>query len=254
MVDRLGNEDTVQIDAKDADGKTWVRDMNAAKDGAMINKVAVGNGAPAERITAFVTYPEWQWLIAGSVPTASLRDELEASRNRFLAGGLLVALAVSAAFWWLLRRMVSQPLAQAADAAGRLASGDLTARLDTPRNDEIGQLMRAIDGVGQGLTEIVDKVCGSVSAIAGSRARSPAATPTCPRELHRRRAASSGPWRASRSSQPRSSKTPTTRTTPTRPWSALPMRRAPAVPRWAAWWQRWPTSIAMRSRWSTSSA
>jgi len=168
MVDRSGSEGTVQIDAKDAEGKSWVRDMIAAKDGDVINTVAIGNNAAVERLTAFATYPEWKWLIAGSVPTASLRNELEASRNLFLAGGLLAALVVSAAFWWLLRRMVSQPLAHAADAAGRLASGDLTARLETTRNDEIGQLMRAIDGVGQGLSGIVDKVRGSVGAIAGS--------------------------------------------------------------------------------------
>ncbi|SDP44953.1 methyl-accepting chemotaxis protein-2, aspartate sensor receptor [Ralstonia sp. 25mfcol4.1] len=168
MVDRSGSEGTVQIDAKDADGKPWIRDMIAARDGAVVGTVAIGNSAPTERLTAFVTYPEWQWLIAGTVPMASLRDELVASRNRFLAFGLLVALVVSAAFWWLLRRMVSQPLAEAADAAGRLASGDLTTRLDTRRNDEIGQLMRAIDGVGQGLTGIVDKVRGSIGAIAGS--------------------------------------------------------------------------------------
>ncbi|RZT38455.1 methyl-accepting chemotaxis protein [Cupriavidus agavae] len=168
MVDRSGSEGTVQIDATDANGKPWVRDMIAAKDGNVTNTVAIGSGAAVERLTAFVTYPEWQWLIAGSVPTASLRDEVETSRNRFLAGGLLAALAVSAAFWWLLRRMVSQPLANAAHAASRLASGDLTARLQTSRNDEIGELMRAIDGVGQGLTGIVDKVRGSVGAIAGS--------------------------------------------------------------------------------------
>jgi len=171
LVDRAGGEGSVRIDAKDADGKTWVRDMIAAKEGSMVHTVAMGNdgnGATAERLTAFATYPEWQWVIAGTVPMDSLRGELVASRNRFLAAGLLVALAVSAAFWWLLRRMVSQPLTHAAGAASRLAEGDLTARLDSPRNDEIGELMRAIDGVGQGLTGIVDKVRGSVAAIAGS--------------------------------------------------------------------------------------
>jgi len=168
IVDRGGSEGTVQIDAKDADGKPWIRDMIAAKDGAVLNTVKLGNGAPTERLTAFASYPEWQWVIAGTVPLASLRDDLEASRNRFLAGGLLVALAVSAGFWWLLRRRVSQPLAHAADAAARLTAGDLTTRLDSNRNDEIGRLMRAIDGIGQGLSGIVDKVRGSVGAIASS--------------------------------------------------------------------------------------
>lgn len=175
MVDRLGAEGTSMLDAKDADGKSWVRDMIAAKDGATTHTVALGKGGGdgggnggTERLTAFVTYPDWQWLIAGSVPMATLRDELVASRNRFLAGGLAVALLVSAAFWWLLRRMVSQPLGEAAEAASRLSAGDLTTRLDSARGDEIGALMRAIDGVGQGLSGIVDKVRGSIGAIAGS--------------------------------------------------------------------------------------
>ncbi|QET03860.1 HAMP domain-containing protein [Cupriavidus pauculus] len=168
MVDKLGSEGTSLLDAKDADGGTWVRDMIAARDGTLTHTIALGGTSPTERLTAFVTYPEWQWLIAGSVPMATLRDELVASRNRFLIGGLLAALAVSAAFWWLLRRMVSQPLAHAAEAASRLAAGDLTTRLDSQRGDEIGELMRAIDGVGQGLTGIVDKVRASIGAIAGS--------------------------------------------------------------------------------------
>ncbi|REE92561.1 methyl-accepting chemotaxis protein [Cupriavidus plantarum] len=168
MVDKLGSEGTSILDAKDADGATWVRDMIAAKDGTFTHTIALGSQPATERLTAFVTYPEWQWMIAGSVPMATLRDELVASRNRFLIGGLLAALAVSAAFWWLLRRMVSQPLAHAAEAASRLAAGDLTTRLDSARGDEIGELMRAIDGVGQGLTGIVDKVRASIGAIAGS--------------------------------------------------------------------------------------
>ncbi len=167
LVDRA-NEGAQWLDAKDADGKPWVRDMIAARDGVFSHAVAFGGGAEGERLTAFVTYPEWQWVVAGTVPLESLRGPLKESRNRFLAAGLLLALAASTAFWWLLRRMVSVPLANAGAAASRLAAGDLTARLASTSRDEIGELMRAIDGVGQGLSGIVGKVRGSSAAIAGS--------------------------------------------------------------------------------------
>ncbi|USE80062.1 Cache 3/Cache 2 fusion domain-containing protein [Cupriavidus gilardii] len=161
-------EGTVQLDARDEDGNTWLRDMIAARQGSLTHRVAFDGGAPALRLTAFETYPEWQWLIVGSVPVDSLRAELIANRNRFLGAGLALALLVSAGFWWMLRRMVSAPLADAAAAARSLAAGDLTARLDSPRRDEIGELMRAIDGVGQGLSGIVGTVRASADAIVAS--------------------------------------------------------------------------------------
>ncbi|WP_456282040.1 Cache 3/Cache 2 fusion domain-containing protein [Cupriavidus sp. JZ107] len=161
-------EGTVQLDARDEDGKTWLREMMAARQGSLTHRIAFDGGAPALRLTAFETYPEWQWLIVGSVPVDSLRAELIANRNRFLGAGLALALLVSAGFWWMLRRMVSVPLADAATAARSLAAGDLTARLDSPRRDEIGELMRAIDGVGQGLSGIVGTVRASADAIVAS--------------------------------------------------------------------------------------
>lgn len=161
-------EGTVQLDARDEDGKTWLRDMMTAHQGSLTHRIAFDGGAPALRLTAFETYPEWQWLIVGSVPVDSLRAELIANRNRFLVAGLALALLVSAGFWWMLRRMVSAPLADAAAAANSLAAGDLTARLDSARRDEIGELMRAIDGVGQGLSGIVGTVRASADAIVAS--------------------------------------------------------------------------------------
>ncbi len=161
-------EGTVQLDARDEDGKTWLREMIAARQGSLTHRIAFDGSAPALRLTAFETYPEWQWLIVGSVPVDSLRAELIANRNRFLAAGLALALLVSAGFWWMLRRMVSAPLADAAAAARSLAAGDLTARLDSPRRDEIGELMRAIDSVGQGLSGIVGTVRASADAIVAS--------------------------------------------------------------------------------------
>ncbi|CAG9182292.1 methyl-accepting chemotaxis protein [Cupriavidus respiraculi] len=169
LVDRH-REGSKLLDARDADDKPWLSDMIEGKRGSTTHTVAAG--APPEgmvaRLAAYETYPEWQWLIVGTVPLESLRAELVNKRNMFLGAGLVLALLVSAAFWWLLRRMVSVPLAAAASAARGVAAGDLATRLDSRREDEIGELMRAIDGVGQGLSGIVGTVRASASAIAAS--------------------------------------------------------------------------------------
>ncbi|MGY8526378.1 methyl-accepting chemotaxis protein [Paracidovorax citrulli] len=160
-----GQEGQNILNASDEDGKPWLRDMIAAKQGDLIHRVALDGQPAAQRLTAFETYPEWQWLIVATVPLESLHAELVAKRNAFLAASVVLALLVSAGFWWMLRRMVSRPLAQAAAAAHRLAAGDLSTRLDTRRRDEIGEVMQAIDGVGHGLSGIVGTVRESADAI-----------------------------------------------------------------------------------------
>jgi len=159
-------EGALLIDDKDADGRAWVRDMIAAGDGSATHRIALDEGRPAAaHLTAYATYPGWKWMIVGSVPLASLDGELIASRNHYLAAGAVLALLMAACFWWLLRRMVGRPLAQASAAAARIAAGDLSTHLASPRRDEIGELMRAIDGIGTGLSGIVASVRTGAAAI-----------------------------------------------------------------------------------------
>src|SRR5690606_34564458 len=58
-----------------------------------------------------------------------------------------------------------RPLAQATTMASHIAAGDLSMRLETDRRDEIGELMRAIDGIGTGLSRIVATVRHGATAI-----------------------------------------------------------------------------------------
>ena len=77
------------------------------------------------------------------------------TRNRFAAIGVALLIAFGVFFSIAVRRVVSRPLEQIAAAAGQLAAGDLAVRLSGSgtassragvRDDEIGRLMRAIDG------------------------------------------------------------------------------------------------------------
>jgi methyl-accepting chemotaxis protein-2 (aspartate sensor receptor) len=84
--------------------------------------------------------------------------------------GIAAVLALVGLLYFFIRRAVTLPLARATAAAQRLATGDLTATLQTTRSDEIGQLMQAMNGTGQGLTAVVRQVrtgAGQIAAASG---------------------------------------------------------------------------------------
>ncbi|CDY75063.1 Methyl-accepting chemotaxis protein I (serine chemoreceptor protein) [Caballeronia glathei] len=107
---------------------------------------------------AFTTVPEWQWMVGGIAYRDELLADVNASRNRFLLLGLAVVGAFVAALLFAVKKLVSEPLAEVTNASERIAAGDLTVRLDSKREDDIGRLMQAIDGIATGLARIVSQV------------------------------------------------------------------------------------------------
>ncbi|KQP45547.1 methyl-accepting chemotaxis protein [Pseudorhodoferax sp. Leaf274] len=77
----------------------------------------------------------------------------------FLVGiGLTVALV----------RSIVQPLQRALKAADAIASGDLTQRLDDPRRDEFGQLLRALSSMTERLRGLVSEVRSGVESVSSA--------------------------------------------------------------------------------------
>lgn len=76
-----------------------------------------------------------------------------------IAAVTLIALLSGSAFaLFMLYRFVRRPLNEGVQLAQRLAQGDLTARAPTTRRDELGQLLEALNGIGQGIQEVVNQV------------------------------------------------------------------------------------------------
>lgn len=127
-----------------------------------------------DKTVSFLSVPEWHWVIGG----VALRDEVMAEvtsiRNRFAAIALALLAVFAAVFLFVVRRLVSRPLDEVAAAAGELAAGDLTVRLGQSRaagDDEIGRLVLAIDGVGEGLARIVAQVREASAQVTGGTTR-----------------------------------------------------------------------------------
>jgi methyl-accepting chemotaxis protein len=71
-----------------------------------------------------------------------------AGTARMVAFSLLgLALLVGFVLAFALVRSITRPLAQCAEAAGRVAAGDLNVELDTSRRDEVGELSVAMKGM-----------------------------------------------------------------------------------------------------------
>ncbi len=87
-----------------------------------------------------------------------LRVALGAALGFVLIGGLLAASR--------LTRSITQPLNQAVAMASAVAAGDLSQRLATTRQDEFGDLMRALDQMTVALTQVVREVRHGAGQIA----------------------------------------------------------------------------------------
>ncbi|TKC81319.1 HAMP domain-containing protein [Trinickia terrae] len=119
----------------------------------------------------FAMAPEWQWLVGGIAYRDELMADMHATRNRFMLVGLLLAIAFAVLFVLMMRSLVTRPLEAAAKASEGFAAGDLSARTGSGRRDEIGRVMQAIDGIGEGLAKIVGQVRGASSEMSGSTER-----------------------------------------------------------------------------------
>jgi len=81
------------------------------------------------------------------------------SRNGAVIGGVsAAALLLAGLLAWALARAISEPLNQAAQLAGRLAQGDLSAQAEATSSDATGRVLAALSEVSGNLNGIVGDV------------------------------------------------------------------------------------------------
>lgn len=78
--------------------------------------------------------------------------------SRIALGAMAILLLGSALALRTLYRGIKQPLDTGVALAQQLASGDLAARVDVRRHDELGKLLMALNGIGAALSDAVGEV------------------------------------------------------------------------------------------------
>jgi methyl-accepting chemotaxis protein len=95
-------------------------------------------------------------------------EESAASARRLqtvLFAAALLSLAFGLACAWFLTRSITVPLRDAVAIARRVAAGDLATRAAVKGQDEVSELLRALDDMTASLTAIVSKVRQGVNAV-----------------------------------------------------------------------------------------
>ncbi|GGB87447.1 methyl-accepting chemotaxis protein [Pseudoduganella buxea] len=147
------------LDAKDADGKPFVREMLEKKEGVIRYPWANPNETRArEKIAVYGYFKEWNWVLAGGAYTEEITAEASALRNRYIVMGIVALLVFSVLLYLAVRRYITRPLAEVEAAASQIADGDLTVQLAVRGEDEIARLTQAMNGISQKLSSVVGKV------------------------------------------------------------------------------------------------
>ncbi len=138
------------IDAKDADGRTFIREILERKSGVIrypwLN-AELNESVSREKVVAFEAFPEWNWVIAGGTYVDEFEGVARSIGLMLLVMGLSAALVLAVLIFTLMRTLVARPLKAMVDTAQNVASGHYSNAIDVGRNDEIGQVLQALESM-----------------------------------------------------------------------------------------------------------
>jgi methyl-accepting chemotaxis protein-2 (aspartate sensor receptor) len=167
LVIHPAKEGTNMLGAKDANGREFVDEMIAKRDG-VINYwwKNPDESSSREKVAVYNHYPAWNWLIAsGSYLDEFNSEGRESGRGLVLLTLLLIPLIV-ALVWFLSQRWIAIPLGVAVAQANQVAAGDFTTRASDYSRDEIGDLMKAQFEMSQRLGQTIKEVRTAANSVA----------------------------------------------------------------------------------------
>lgn len=109
------------------------------------------------------------WTVLASMPEAEIEAVTWNVGSQLAIGSLITLLLAVGAVTWLLRRKL-RPLGDLVAQAQALGSGDLSARLNITSHDEIGELARSFNQMGEALSTMVSRIRGAAENVS-SRAQ-----------------------------------------------------------------------------------
>lgn len=151
---------------KDPDGKPFFGDLarvaHAQGQGFVRYRwPKPGSSAPIAKLSYSRYVPAWGWAVASGMYLDDVQAELRGAVVRATAAAV-VMLAVIAALFVLLARSVSGGVRRVADAARRVAEGDVSQHITVRSTDEVGDLAASVNG----MIGYVRDVAGGARALA----------------------------------------------------------------------------------------
>ncbi|MBW7900112.1 MAG: methyl-accepting chemotaxis protein [Rhodocyclaceae bacterium] len=161
-------EGTNLINAKDSDGRSFVREMIETKQGVIRYpwmNAAIGDKSPRQKITAFDHFPRWGLVVGSGSYLDEFTRDVRGVQTQFAIAGLLVVAVLVIVVFQTTRRWLSRPLGEAIAVTRRVAQGDLTVSVQAANRDEVGQLLDATDHMCTQLREMIGEVNAGIGTL-----------------------------------------------------------------------------------------
>ncbi|MCL7942915.1 methyl-accepting chemotaxis protein [Marinobacter sp. ATCH36] len=96
-----------------------------------------------------------------------MKEQYDTAVTSFTTIGVLAVLSAGLIAWFMVRS-ITQPIRETVEIANKVASNDLTVRIDSNRSDEFGQLLSAFSTMVTNLRELIKQIDEGASNIASS--------------------------------------------------------------------------------------
>jgi methyl-accepting chemotaxis protein-2 (aspartate sensor receptor) len=157
------------LDSRGADGREFVKEILEKKTGTIsYDWKNPGEAEASEKTVSFAWFKDWNWVVAGGTYRKEIIAEAAVLRNKYIGFALAGLLVFAVILYAFVRATITRPLAEARDAAVRIAGGDLTVRIERRQNDEIGLLLDAMNGISSKLSTVVGQVREGAEQIASA--------------------------------------------------------------------------------------
>ncbi|GGC60222.1 methyl-accepting chemotaxis protein [Undibacterium terreum] len=167
VIDKEKEQDNV-LDRKDANGREIIKEMMERKDGFIEYSWAdknAGATSAKNRIAVFSQIKSMNWLLVGDVYSSEITKESTDLLIKYGILAVVLILAIAILLYYAIHRMITNPLGFATRMAEQMATGDLSSTIYARRDDEIGKLMTAMDGINQGLSNVIGRVRAGTETI-----------------------------------------------------------------------------------------
>ncbi|MDM8555309.1 methyl-accepting chemotaxis protein [Desulfococcaceae bacterium HSG7] len=101
-----------------------------------------------------IGYTDTPWSFMINIPMDKVFSNANNITNDIIFLGILSMVVLILAIF-LITRNITNPIVEMLEISNQLAEGDLTQKIETDRNDEIGQMMRAMGGMIGKLKEVI---------------------------------------------------------------------------------------------------
>ncbi|MFA7268755.1 MAG: methyl-accepting chemotaxis protein [Sterolibacterium sp.] len=157
------------FDAKDSNGRFFVREMLEMKRGVIRYDWANperGETTPRQKVTAVDTFEKWGWLVGTGSYLDEFTRDVRGVQIQFTIAALFVAVVLVSVVFFSTRHWVSQPLAKALKVTQSVANGDLSVSIRAGNQDEVGQLLTATDEMCAQLRSMIGEVNAGIGKLA----------------------------------------------------------------------------------------